>query len=442
MPVPADGAGAVESAMADPNDSSVPPDGRQRRPPRTIDVEAVAVPAGETGASATPDAGKVTPLVRTSVTAGRIIASSLGAVAALVVAAALWIAMAPRFDGGAELTARLAVIEAGQRDDAAAVLAQAEKLDELSMRFARLSSPALPAPVAANPALADRLAALEAEVKPLAARIDETDRRTRDAASAAKRAGERADEVAGEINEIKTAGTDPTALPQSDRTTLAGLAARLDAAEAALKSIQQSSAASAADMPLRGAMVATALRMAVERGDPFAAELAAARTIGLDPAALAVLEPFAAAGVPRRNELFREFSALLPELIRVSAGGPAAQQDRSGNDAGNYLDRLLAGAEKLVRIRPVGQGGQGGDLRGDDPAAVIGRIELAMTRQDVAGIVAELDKLPAPARESAEPWRKKALAREAAIAAARRLAAASLAGLVEQPAPAPDVRTR
>jgi hypothetical protein len=361
----------------------------------------------------------------------------------------LWFALSPHGDGAADLTARLAGIEARQRDDAAAVSAQAEKLDELSMRFARLSSQASPA--AADPAFADRLAALEAEVKPLAARLDETDRRIRDAAGAAKSAGDHADEVAGELDEIKNAGTDRVVVPQVERPALEAFAARLDAAEAALKSIQQSSAASAAasGVPLRGAMVATALRMAVERGYPFAAELAAARMIGLDPAALAMMEPFAAAGVPRRNALFRDLSGLVPELLRVAAGGPggpAVQPDHSGNDAGSYLDRLKAGAAKLVRIRPVGQGveagqgGHGGDLRGDDPAAVIGRIEGAMTRQDVAGIEAELDKLPAPARELAEPWRKKALAREAAIDAARRLAAASLAGLVG--VPAPDVRAR
>jgi hypothetical protein len=232
------------------------------------------------------------------------------------------IALSPRGDGGADLTARLASIEARQRDDAAAVSAQAAKLDELSMRLARGSSPALPAPAAADPAFADRLAALEAEVKPLAARLDETDRRIRDAAGAAKSAGEHANEVAGELGEFKNAGTDRAVVPQGERPALDGLAARLDAAEATLKSIRQSSAASAAfsDMTLRGAMVATALRIAVERGYPFAAELAAARTIGLDPAALAVLEPFAAAGVPRQNELFRELSGLVPELRR--GGGP------------------------------------------------------------------------------------------------------------------------
>ena len=116
------------------------------------------------------------------------------------------------------------------------------------------------------------------------------------------------------------------------------------------------------------------------------------------------------------NELFRELSVLVPELLRVSA--PA------GHDGG-YLDRLQASATKMMNIRPVG------DVPGDDPSTVIGRIEMKMVRQDVVGAVAELDKLPAPAKELGQPWRQKALARQAAIDSARRIAAASFTKLAE-----------
>ena len=50
---------------------------------------------------------------------------------------------------------------------------------------------------------------------------------------------------------------------------------------------------------------------------------------------------------------------------------------------------------------------------------MIGRIDRDMARRDLAGVLAELDKLPAPAQAIAEPWRKKALARQAATAALR-----------------------
>lgn len=81
-----------------------------------------------------------------------------------------------------------------------------------------------------------------------------------------------------------------------------------------------------------------------------------------------------------------------------------------------------------------------GDVRGDEPAAVMGRIDVAMMRRDFAGVEAELDKLPASARHLAEPWRNKVHARDAAIAAARQLAALSLAEIAQAPTPPPDIR--
>jgi hypothetical protein len=44
-------------------------------------------------------------------------------------------------------------------------------------------------------------------------------------------------------------------------------------------------------------------------------------------------------------------------------------------------------------------------------------------------VLTELDKLPAPAQAIAEPWRKKALARQAATAATAQLVAASFGRL-------------
>ena len=72
-----------------------------------------------------------------------------------------------------------------------------------------------------------------------------------------------------------------------------------------------------------------------------------------------------------------------------------------------------------MRIRPVG------DQAGDDPATVIGRIDRDMARRDLPAVLAELDKLPAPAQAVADGWRKKALARQTAGEASSKLVAAS-----------------
>ena len=143
---------------------------------------------------------------------------------------------------------------------------------------------------------------------PLAERVADLERRARDNAAAARGANERADTVAGLLDELKKSGADRNALAQHEQSTLAGFADRLKALEvleAALKSKQAEldHAVSAPpiempDRPVRVAVVAAALRNAVERDFPFTAELAAARALGLDEKALAALEPFAATGVP------------------------------------------------------------------------------------------------------------------------------------------------
>jgi len=63
---------------------------------------------------------------------------------------------------------------------------------------------------------------------------------------------------------------------------------------------------------------------------------------------------------------------------------------------------------------------------GDEPAAVLSRVQAKTARGDIAGAVAEAAKLPATVRAPLEPWIKRAEAREAAVAAAAALAAQSL----------------
>ena len=91
-------------------------------------------------------------------------------------------------------------------------------------------------------------------------------------------------------------------------------------------------------------------------------------------------------------------------------------------DAG-FLDRLQASAEKLVRVRPVDE------APGDDPAAVVARIEVRAAQADLAGALAELAKLPALLRARAQGWIAKAQARNTAVEASQRFAADAVAVL-------------
>jgi hypothetical protein len=167
------------------------------------------------------------------------------------------------------------------------------------------------------------------------------------------------------------------------------------------------------------AVIAALLQAAVERGDPFGAELAAAKSLAADAKTLASLDPFAAAGIPSAATLARELSGLTPALRQASG---ATTRD------GNFLDRLAANAEKIVRIRPIDE------TPGDDTAAIVARIELRAAQSDLVGALAELAKLPPAVRVPAQDWIAKAEARNAAIALSRRFASDALAAL-GQPSP-------
>jgi hypothetical protein len=163
-------------------------------------------------------------------------------------------------------------------------------------------------------------------------------------------------------------------------------------------------------------VVASTLNAAVERGTPFVAELAAAKAAASDPKALAALEPFAASGVPGTAALARELTALMPALAKTVG---TASRDSS------ILDRLKANAEKIVRVRPID------DATGDDPVAVVRRIERRAEQGNLNGAMAEIAKLPAPAQALTKEWVARVEARNAAVEATRRFSAAALAAIAK-----------
>ena len=66
---------------------------------------------------------------------------------------------------------------------------------------------------------------------------------------------------------------------------------------------------------------------------------------------------------------------------------------------------------------------------GNDPSAVIARIDIDAARGDIAAALDDIAALPDSAKPLAADWIKKAQARNAAIAAARQIAADALAAL-------------
>src|SRR4051812_16384407 len=286
---------------------------------------------------------------------------------ALMMALLLWLlgGLSGGHDAPADLSPRLAAIEKQLNDIAARPVParfDPKTVDDLAARLAKLeSAQAAPRAPVTDPVVLGRINAAESATKSLA-----------DNAAALPRRAEAADVAVRDTN------------------------SRIEKLTAALADVQTTARAAAAgsDRASRLAVAASALRNAVEHGDPFTAELAIVKPLAPDANAIAGLEPFAASGVPGNAALGQELVAIMKPMMNSPGESPRD---------GGFLDRLAANAEKLVRIRPVGE-----ETRGDDRPAVLTRAGQRAAQGDIPAALAELAKLPPEARAPVQGWIAKA----------------------------------
>ncbi|OQW55870.1 MAG: hypothetical protein A4S14_11470 [Proteobacteria bacterium SG_bin9] len=290
-----------------------------------------------------------------------------------------------------------------------------------------------PAPVAtaatadtsATDALAARIAKMETDA---AARANAPPQRTADPAVVARVDRIEAslksvsDAIAGLRSEIDRIAASAKDAPPRDNASAPDLSAidqrfaQIEAAQSKLADATQRAAAPADDRPIRRAVAASALDLAVRQGEPFAAALAAAKAAVPD-APLQPLESFAASGVPGDAALSRELLALLPQLTPQQSKAPAA------TTTGGVFDRLQESAAKLVRVERV-------DAASSEPASPAATAVAAAARaNDIAAARRAVMDLPATQRAPAQAWLDKVAARDAAREASRQFAANALAAL-------------
>jgi hypothetical protein len=161
------------------------------------------------------------------------------------------------------------------------------------------------------------------------------------------------------------------------------------------------------------------LDLSVRQNEPFKEALKAAKTLAPDPQKLQPLESFAASGVPNAANLCRELLTLVPQL----------EPPRPGNatTGTGIVDRLQAGAAKLVRIERT-------DASGSDRSAIVARVTAAAVRNDLSETRRELNSLTPADRAPAQAWLDRAGERDAALAAARHFSTDAMAALAK-PAP-------
>jgi hypothetical protein len=223
---------------------------------------------------------------------------------------------------------------------------------------------------AVETALADigtKLSSLEG-ASPSAAMVDTLQADVQSAAAAAASASEGLHGLRGEVGKIGE--------------SVSGLAAKVGNLDERLTSAE-ADIDSGAGSRVAGAIAASALKSAADRGGSFMSELESYAAVAGSDETVESLRSYAASGVPTLPQLVERFPSVANAI--VSTGNGLAP------DAG-IADRLMASARSLVQVRPVGE------VEGDKPGAIAARMEVALQSGDIARALAEWETLPEPSK--------------------------------------------
>lgn len=290
----------------------------------------------------------------------------------------------------------------GQSPAVAADPASAQALTDLQAQIAALSA-RLDALPAADATLPDRISKLEQATVPDTAALQT-----------------RLDDLSARIDALPApvAGTAPdSAELQALRDQIAALQTGTAASDKAValaaeaeQRLTEARDAAAALTAATQAATATTLRQAalgrigaaLETGVPYAAALADLGA-GVPP----VLADNAATG--------------LPALTALQAGFPDAA--RRGLEAAITADMGASWTERVTNFLRTQTGARSLTPReGDDPDAILSRAEAALAKGDVAAALAEVATLPDPAKAAMADWTAQADLRQQAVQALTALA--------------------
>lgn len=155
--------------------------------------------------------------------------------------------------------------------------------------------------------------------------------------------------------------------------------ARLGALEQSISSLSAKVESQASQPKIALSIAAAALKAALDRGGPFTSELETFAAVAPDAPQLAVLRSYAEKGVPTRAAIASGVAAAANAMI--DAGTPV-------DENAGFFQSLMASAEKLVKVRPVGA------VSGTGVSETVARLEAAVEEGDYARAIAEYDSLP------------------------------------------------
>ncbi len=300
------------------------------------------------------------------------------------------------------LTQRIQALEAQVKQLAARPAAQPQALASLQAQLTDLAARKPPAPPELS-TLENRVAALEHAPKPVAsAPVDLGPLQQKLAALSQQMAGLASlrDQIGQIAHEQQSLADQVKALTERATNADSGLTGRIDAQAKALDALRD-----------RVGQIDAALGRTegTIRAQAALAALRAGQSLGAIPGAPPAVARFATESPPTVESLRRSFPAVARAALAASAPNDADKR---------FLDRVWQRAQSLVTVR------QGDHVLVGDPAAgIIARAQEAIDAGDVGGAVDALSKLTGPATDAVSGW----LAQARALLAAR----SALLGMAE-----------
>jgi hypothetical protein len=313
-------------------------------------------PAPSADTAATSEATPSAPPVRPSPATSTLVASGIfGGLVALALAGSM------QYAG--------IVPGLGPQETAQAPAVDTAEIEALKAEVARLATQ--PAAQATDPALAERVAALETSLAN---------------ASAAPAADAAAFET------LKTQLVAAEQAIESLRAEIASNKQALDQSATRLTEAERKLDEPRSDVEMARAIALAGLKTAIDRGGPFLSELDALKSVSPEDPAIAMLTPLASTGVPSRSDLARDFNQVAEDILA------ALNQPVAGE---GWTDRLLASARSLVKVRPVG------NIEGDTPEAIVARVENKLQNGDLKGAALEWELLPGAGKQASSDFATK-----------------------------------
>lgn len=221
------------------------------------------------------------------------------------------------------------------------------------------------------------LSPLEDQLKTLKAQVD---------AIAAGASGADATAIAQTLSALQTSIQSITTRLNGVDQTVTALRTDLDAARKSLADHISSALPNETGPAMKLPLILSGLESAFETGRPFQTELGALLAIVPDVTVPAPLSAAAATGLSRPDTVTQRFEATLPDILAARDHGNA-----------DWTQNAIDWAKSLLALRPAQE------QQGNDPDAVISRLEGAIGRHDYAAASTLVAQLPPAMQAAAAP---------------------------------------